>query len=84
MAIIRSNSEVDEGTLPLTFNNGDLVALSETVERLGFKDEESLLRYVLAVISQSATRTLTIINKDGKSVALNPSETLLVPAAVKE
>ena len=82
MAIVRKLPEGGEGeSLPLIFTNGDLSALRAAVERLGFKDEENLLRYALAVISKSATRTLTVIDQDGKSVALNPSEALLVPTA---
>ena len=84
MAIIRTNSASPERELPLLFNNGDLTALKSAVERLGFKDEESLLRYALAVLSKSATRTLTVIDQDGKSIALNPSETLLAQPLIKE
>lgn len=84
MAIIRKVSEAPETELPLIFNNGDFAALKSAVDRLGFKDEESLLRYVLAVISKSATRTLTVIDQDGKSMALNPSEALLMHSAAKE
>lgn len=84
MAIIRFTSEPPvEGELPLLFNNGDLLALKTAVEKLGFKDEESLLRYALAVISKSATRTLTVIDQDGKSIALNPSESLLAQNEAK-
>lgn len=80
MAITRNTATLSESAdseLQLIFNNGDLAALTDSTERLGFKNEESLLRYALAVISKSATRTLTIIDKDGKSTALNPSESLL-------
>ena len=84
MAIIRTISASPERELPLLFNNGDLTALKSAVERLGFKDEESLLRYALAVLSKSATRTLTVIDQDGKSIALNPSETLLAQPLIKE
>jgi hypothetical protein len=80
MAIIRKPIEEPEGGLPLVFNNGDLEALKSAVDRLGFKDEESLLRYVLAVMSQSATRTLTVIDKNGKSIALNPADSILKPS----
>ena len=84
MAITRINPNAPvEGELPLLFNNGDLVALKNAVGKLGFKDEESLLRYALAVISKSATRTLTIIDQDGKSIALNPSESLLAQNEAK-
>ena len=73
----------DPDLLQLDINNGDLKALKNAVSSLGFKDEVSLLRYVLAVLSQSATRTLTVIDKDGKSIALNPSPTLLTEESQK-
>ena len=84
MAIKRADSPAPEGELPLIINNGDYTALTSAVEKLGFKDAESLLRYALAVFSRSATRTLTVIDQDGKSVALNPSDSLLKPAPVKD
>lgn len=77
MAITRNTAEVSDTELPLVINNGDLVALRSAVDRLGFKDEESLLRYVLAVVAQSATRSMTVIDKEGKSIALKPGESLL-------
>lgn len=83
MAIVRTDTDKPD-ELPLVFNNGDLAALKSAVNRLNFKDEESLLRYALAVISKSATRTLTVIDQDGKSMALNPSESLLKQDSVKE
>ncbi len=82
MAVFRKSTD-EVGELPLIFNNGDLVALKSAVERLGFKDEESLLRYVLAVFAKSATRTLTVIDLEGKPVALNPSDSLLAPQVAR-
>jgi hypothetical protein len=84
MAMIRTASASTEDELALLINNGDLAALKSAVSRLGFKDEESLLRFVLAVMSRSATRTLTVIDQDGKAVPLNPSEALLAHSASKE
>jgi hypothetical protein len=84
MAIVRKESQTPTTELPLVFNNGDFATLKSAVERLGFKDEESLLRFALAVISKSATRTLTVIDQDGKSIALNPSAALLKETEVKE
>ena len=82
MAITRTpTTHNEEDSLALVFNNGDLAALRDAVERLGFKDEESFLRYLLAVASKSATRTLTVIDTDGKSQQLNPAEALLAHAA---
>lgn len=77
MAINRTESTAEE--LKLTVNNGDLAALRETATRLGFKDEESMLRFMLAVISKSATRSLTITDQNGTKIPLTPSEGLLKP-----
>lgn len=62
-------------------SNGDLNAPDSAVERLGLKDQISLLRDVLAVLSQSATRTLTVIDANGKTVSLSPSDSLLAHRA---
>ncbi len=86
MAITRklASDPEEENELILDFNNGDLEVLKGAVQRLGFKDEESLLRYILAVISKSATRTFTVTGTDGKSLSLNPADALLVQKPVKE
>ena len=81
MAIIRippTNEALRSTELSLTFNNGDFQALRETVQRLGFVNEESMLRYALAVLSKSATRSLTITDRNGVKVSLNPSADLLL------
>lgn len=72
---ISSNNENEE--LNLVINNGDLKALKDAVSRLGFLNEESMLRYLLAVMSKSATRSLTITDQSGTKTPLNPSESLL-------
>ena len=69
--------------LGLIINNGDFQALKKTVERLGFRDEESMLRFALAVLAQSATRSLKVTDTNGKEVTLNPSETLLKPTPIE-
>lgn len=58
-------------------NNGDLTAIRNAVNRLNFKDEESMFRFMLAVISKSATRSLIITDQNGIKVPLTPSEGLL-------
>lgn len=86
MAITRRVSgPEDDNELVLAVTNGDLEVLKGAVERLGFKNEESLLRYILAVISKSATRTLTVTGNDGKTLSLNPADSLLAesPAEAK-
>jgi hypothetical protein len=76
-APLPANAPENPAELTLTFNNGDRQSLRETVERLGFVNEESILRFALAVLAQSATRSLTITNQNGLTVALNPNPTLL-------
>ena len=80
MAIIRSTSisSVTPATeLSLTINNGDFEALRDTVARLGFRDEESMLRFMLAVLSKSATRSVIITDQNGTKLPLTPTESLL-------
>lgn len=76
MAINRNLSSNNE-ELNLIINNGDLKVLKDAVARLGFLNEESMLRYLLAVMSKSATRSLTITDQSGTKMPLNPSESLL-------
>jgi|HubBroStandDraft_4_1064222.scaffolds.fasta_scaffold765500_1 hypothetical protein len=83
MAITRKSSPESENDLTLSFNNGELSILENAVKHLGFKDEESLLRYFLAVMSKTGTRTLTVIDKEGKSLPLNPSPSLLTEDVAK-
>jgi hypothetical protein len=78
MAIKRSATPVSsDNELNLTINNGDFEVLRDAMRRFGFRDEESVLRYALAVLSRSATRSLSIIDQDGVRVNLNPSADLL-------
>ncbi len=75
MAIQRTTAT--DTDLNLVINNGDFQVLRETVTRLGFRNEESVLRYVLAVLSKSATRSVSITDTNGAKVSLNPSPDLL-------
>lgn len=63
--------------LVLVIDNGDLKSLKDAVEKLEFKDEESLVRFALAVLAQSATRIISITLPNGSRVNLNPSVELL-------
>jgi hypothetical protein len=82
MAILRPAAPASSNPaqeLILAVNNGDLEALRDAMKRFGFKDEESVLRFALAVLSKSATRSLTITGLDGAKVSLTPSTDLLKP-----
>jgi hypothetical protein len=77
MAISRRPSSNPGNELIVSINNGDIEALRDAMNRFGFKDEESVLRFTLAVLSKSATRSLTITGLDGSRISLNPSTDLL-------
>lgn len=80
MAINRpASSASSDNELILAVNNGDLEVLRDAMKRFGFRDEESVLRFALAVLSKSATRSLTITGLDGVRISLNPSTDLLKP-----
>lgn len=76
MAINRANTSTGE-QLNLEINNGDFEALRTTTQRLGFRNEESMLRFMLAILSKSATRSITITDQNGTKVSLNPSDDLI-------
>lgn len=63
----------------LHLNNGDLEILKKIKEDWKFKDNSSVLRYLLAVIKQAENNIIYIINKDGEKIGLTPSESLLKP-----
>lgn len=75
MAINRDPSSTDQ-LLKLDFNNGDLEALRSTAQRLGFRNEESMLRFALAVMAQSEGR-IVYVEKSDKKIGLQPSADLL-------
>lgn len=78
MAITRTPTNPDEtDVLRLAINNGDLKALGEIVEKWGFRDEESALRFALAILSVTQKGTLIQEKPDGASIALKPTESLL-------
>lgn len=83
MAINRKTTTTND-ELNLIINNGDLKVLKETTNRLGFLNEESMLRYLLAVMSKSAIQSLIITDQTGTKIPLNPSESLLMPDTQKQ
>ena len=75
--INRKEFNQEKGILTIDINNGDYKALKAMTERLGFNSEESTLRYLLAVLNQSATTVLTITDTNGIKKDLSPNESLL-------
>ena len=78
MAISRTRSEPD--AVDMTITNGDLQALRQIYESWGFKDEESVLRYALAVMTKAENQVLYYVNADGEKIGLQPSDAVKRPA----
>jgi hypothetical protein len=76
-ALPPSDGTSKQDEVRLLVNNGDLDLAVETVERLGFKDIASMFRFAALVLSQAATRSVTITTTDGQSRTLTPREPLL-------
>jgi len=72
MSIVRDEST--EEALNLSIKNGDLVALREITKTWNFKDEESVLRYALAVMTIAKSKKLFIENYYGEKIELEPTD----------
>ncbi len=79
MAIQKDRSDAD--AVQVTINNGDLQALRQIYERWGFKDEESVLRYALAVMTKAENQILYYVNGEGEKIGLQPSDAVKREAA---
>lgn len=79
MAIVNKTPEApsEKERILLEINNGDLEALGTIREKWAFKDEESVLRFALAVLIQAEDNAVSVKTKDGKSTSLRPSDNLL-------
>ena len=67
----------DESGLLFNVNNGDLTALGVVLSKWGFRDEESALRFALAVMKQAEKGVIFIDRGDGTKIGLSPSDDLL-------
>jgi hypothetical protein len=76
MAIVRKPDQSDDEKLGLEINNGDYKALKAAREKFGLADEEAVLRYALAVLTQSASDTIYIEDATGARIGLQPSDSL--------
>lgn len=72
---IKSLSNDSEG-FQIEINNGDLKALNDVVEKWGFKDKESAIRFCIAVLSLTEAGSL-YVDKDGNKAALKPQDSLM-------
>jgi hypothetical protein len=75
MAMTKLSENKKKGTRTVEISNGDLKALNEIVEKWGFKDVESALRFGVAVMTLSEDSKLYYDNK-GEKVMVRPTELL--------
>lgn len=73
----RDNSNPDDPKLKITINNGDLAALDRAMKKWDFKDEESLLKFSIAVLLSANGKALYTKTDEGKKQTLSPVDTLL-------
>lgn len=76
MAIVRKPHQSDQEKLTLEINNGDYKALKAAKDKFKLADEEAVLRYALAVLTQSVGDTVYIEDETGTRVGLRPSDSL--------
>jgi len=73
------NSSDLEG-LFLGLSNSDLEALEQAIKKWDFKDEESFLKFVIAIMIKSGDdKNLFITDKEGHKINMSPSDDLLNP-----
>ncbi len=79
MAIIIQRKDNDAGkpTAVITFDNGDLTVFDIVKTKWKFKDEASMLRFLLAVMQKSNSNKVYDIDDTGKLVTLAPADDLL-------
>ncbi len=76
MAINRRADLTTDQQLTLDITNGDLTALQTIKDRFNLNDEEAVLRFALAVMSQASNDTIYIEDDTGTKVGLHPSQSL--------
>ncbi len=75
--VTRDSSNPDDPKLNIIMNNGDLGGLDRAMKKWNFKDEESLLKFSIAVLLSAKDGSLYTRMDDGKKQTLSPVENLL-------
>lgn len=76
MSIKNANTDTPN-SLTLTFDNGDYAVLNTIKEQWQFKDDESLLRFALAILYKAGEHSVSVKDDDGSEVTLKPTENML-------
>ncbi len=63
----------DSKKMTLEFDNGDLNGFNDIMEKWGFKDEQSLIRFAMGAMLTTTDKTLTITTESGDEKIVPPS-----------
>lgn len=78
MAIKRTPEQSEAGSLKLIFDNGDLQVLNLVKEKWSFRDDESALRFALAILLKAENKSISIKDESGGDISVKPSDELLL------
>lgn len=82
MAIKKLPSEIHAASsVALNFDNGDYEVLNTIKKQWNFKDEESLLRFALAILYKAGEHSVSVKDETGNEVTLKPTENMLLKAS---
>jgi hypothetical protein len=82
MAIKKLPSEINSTTsIALNFDNGDYEILHKIKQQWNFKDEESLLRFALAILYKAGEHSVSVKDDGGNEITLKPTENMLQKAS---
>lgn len=76
MSVLTKTIEEEPRKISLEIDNGDLEAITDVMEKYNFKDEESMIRFILFVLLKSENNTV-YIDEGEKKVSLTPAAHLL-------
>lgn len=82
MAIKKLPSDIHASdSVALNFDNGDYAVLNTIKQQWNFKDEESLLRFALAILYKAGEHSVSVRDETGNEVTLKPTENMLLKAS---
>lgn len=78
ITVQRIDDDPEKPKAQLVIDNGDLAALEDAISKWQFKDEASMLRFMVAILRESNEQHVVYVTgKGGKQIAFAPAEKLL-------
>ena len=75
MSVIKTDE--DNNQIVLKLDNGDKQKFEQALKEWNFKDEQSILRFVVSLLLESDDKRSLAILKDGQSSSFAPADHLL-------